>query len=168
MFLLSSWSCLSQLFDFAQYVRQLGGCQRPTVALCPCGAMVGGTRKCRLDGIRFKPRKLPDCPKSVRTQRSCSPTTTPAWVATQTTCGASVAPALFAGDRVHALLGAVSTFAILYHVNPGVELSKRGATSSGTNKLQDITIQILDHEPLSPNPRCFLYVGINKGDILLL
>jgi hypothetical protein len=34
-----------------------------------------------------------------------TPTTTPAWFAKQTTCGASVAPALFAGDQVHAVFG---------------------------------------------------------------
>ena len=39
-------------------------------------------------------------------KNAATPTTTPAWFAKQTTCGASVAPAHFAGDRVHAVLGA--------------------------------------------------------------
>jgi hypothetical protein len=41
-----------------------------------CGVLVGGTRERRFDGINFKPQKLPDCPRGVRTPRSSSPTTT--------------------------------------------------------------------------------------------
>jgi hypothetical protein len=57
--------------------------------------LVGGTRQLRFDGISLKPRKL--------LENAVTPTTTPALA-----CGASVAPALFAGDRVHALLGGFS------------------------------------------------------------
>ena len=53
--------------------------------------LVGGTRQHRFDGTSLKPQKLP---KNAQT-----PTTTPALA-----CGASVAPAHFAGDRVHAVL----------------------------------------------------------------
>jgi hypothetical protein len=55
-----------------------------------------GTREHDFAGINLKPRKVPDCPQGARTQRSCSPTTTPALAP-----HASVAPAYFAGDRVH-------------------------------------------------------------------
>jgi hypothetical protein len=44
--------------------------------------LVGGTRERRFDGINFKPHKLPE--------NAPTPTT--------------MAPALFAGDRVHAVL----------------------------------------------------------------
>jgi hypothetical protein len=53
--------------------------------------LLGGTRQRHFAGTNFKPRKLPDCPKGVRTPRSGSPTTT--------------APTHFGGDRVHAVLG---------------------------------------------------------------
>ena len=53
-------------------------------------------RQRHFDGTHSKPRKL--------LENAATPTTTPAWFAKQTTCGASVAPALFAGDRVHAVL----------------------------------------------------------------
>jgi len=52
---------------------------------------VGGTRYRHFDGTSFKPRKVPE--------NAQTPTTTPALHQTQ--CGASVAPAGFAGDWVH-------------------------------------------------------------------
>jgi len=53
---------------------------------------VGGTRERHFARINFKPRKQP--------KNAVTPTTTPALA-----CGASVAPALFAEDRVHAVFG---------------------------------------------------------------
>ena len=61
---------------------------------------MAGTRQRDFAGTNSKPRKLPE--------NAQTPTTTAAWFAKQTTGGASVAPALFAGDRVHAVLGAFS------------------------------------------------------------
>jgi hypothetical protein len=49
----------------------------------PSGVLVGGTRQRRFAGINFKPRKV--------LENAPTPTT--------------MAPALFAGDRVHAVLG---------------------------------------------------------------
>jgi len=54
--------------------------------------LVGGTRQRRFGGTNIKPRKPPENAHAVPT--GCSPTT--------------MALALFAGDRVHALLGALT------------------------------------------------------------
>ena len=69
---------------------------------------MGGARQRRLDGTSFKPRKLPDCPQGVRTPSPrtarCAATTTPALHQTHdlpSKSGASVAPAHYAGVRVH-------------------------------------------------------------------
>jgi len=56
--------------------------------------LVRWTRLRDCNGNNFKPRKMPE--------NAQTPTTTPALA-----CGASVAPALFAGDRVHAVLGRI-------------------------------------------------------------
>jgi len=60
--------------------------------------LVGGHGLDSLYGKTLRCRKLPE--------NAATSTTTPAWFAKQITCGASVAPALFAGDGVHAVLGA--------------------------------------------------------------
>ena len=57
-------------------------------ALCPCGVLVGGTRERHFDGTHFKPHKM--------LENAQTPTT--------------MAPAFFAGVRVHALLGAALPF----------------------------------------------------------
>ena len=54
--------------------------------------LVGGPRERHFNGINFEPRK--------RLENAQTPTTTPALA-----CGASVAPAFVAGDRVHTYPG---------------------------------------------------------------
>src|SRR6185503_19504750 len=73
-------------YKFLECVKRLTVCVMPLQGYWWAG---------RGDAILTEPTPSHTNCLKTRRQRSCSPTTTPAWFANQTKCGASVAPALF-------------------------------------------------------------------------